>query len=458
MATAGASRTIDLAALIDGRKLTRFNYVLIVLSWAITMFDGLDMMMVSYTGPYMIEKMGLTKVQFGYVGSAGTLGMVLGGLTFTYIADRIGRRPTVIWSAIAFGILTMGTAFATNLPQLLVMRFLDGIAIGGMLPIAWALNIEFVPKPIRATVITVVMMGFSLGSAIAGPLTNWVAPTHGWQGVYLVGGAGTLVVALALAAWLPESMRFLVTKGMKPALVVKTLRRLDPTIDIKESDEIYLGDEGTHKAHFRLGDLFVGRLAVLTPLVWFGYGISATGIFFGSNWGPQVLEGLEIPRQTAAIISSIGGLLGAFTGIAIMRLADRFGLVVVAIIPAIIVPVLLAIGFRLAPPGLFVPLVIVQAMGIGGVHSAIISQLALFYPSAIRASAGGCASAVGKIGGVIGPTVGGFVISSGIPIVQTYAVLAICPGILFFCLLGIATVVRRPIEVPMPNLRVAPAE
>ncbi len=252
-------------------------------------------------------------------------------------------------------------------------------------------------------------------------------------------------------------MRFLVTKGLKPEVVVKTVHRLDPNFDIQVGDNLVLGDEGVHKANFMFGDLFAGRLVLLTPLVWFGYGVSATGIFFGSTWGPQVLEALEIPRQTAAIISSIGGLLGAFTGIAIMRLADRFGIIVVAIIPAIVTPVLLILGFRLASPALFVPLVVLQAMCIGGVHSAVISQLALFYPSAIRASAGGWASAVGKIGGVIGPTIGGFVIASGIPIVQTYAVLAICPAVLFFCILGIAAIMRKPIEGPSASVKVAPA-
>lgn len=367
MAATRAPRTIDLAALIDGRKFSRFNYLLVVLSWLITMFDGLDMMMVSFTGPYMRENLGLSTTQFGNVVSAGTLGMVAGGLTFTYIADRIGRRPTVIMSAFIFGILTMGTAFATSYEQLLFMRFFDGMAIGGMLPIAWALNIEFVSKRVRATVITVIMMGFSLGSSASGPLTNFIAPPVasgglglGWQGVYLFGGGGTLIVALALALWLPESLRFLVTKGLKPHIVQKTIRRLEPDIDIQPGDTFILGDEGQRKANFKLTDLFIGRLALLTPLVWFGYGISATGIFFGSTWGPQVLEALEIPRTTAATISSIGGLLGAFTGIAIMRLADRFGLIVVAIIPAIVTPVLVLLGFGLVPPALFVPLIILD--------------------------------------------------------------------------------------------------
>ena len=446
MATTRAPRTIDLAALINGRQLNGYNYLLIALSWLITMFDGLDMMMVSFTAPYMRDELGLTTHQLGNVFAAGTAGMVVGGLSFTYIGDRIGRRPTIIISAFSFAILTMATALATNYEQLVALRFFDGLAIGGMLPLAWALNIEFVPNKIRATIVAIIMMGFSLGSAGAAPLTNLIAPTYGWEGVYFFGGAGTLLVAAALAIWLPESPRFLVSKGLKPEVVVKTFRRLDPSVDMEPTDNFILGDEGKHKANFKVSDLFAGRLKLITPMIWLGYGASALGIFFGSNWGPSVLEALEIPRQTAAMISSVGGLLGACTGIAIMKLAERFGLIVIATIPLIVVPILLTLGFGLAPPALFVPLIVMQAMLVGGGHSAIISQLALYYPSAIRASGGGWAGSVGKIGGVMGPLLGAAVLSSGIPVVRTYAVMAACPAILFFCILGVVLVVRKPEE------------
>lgn len=447
-----ATRTIDLAGLIDGRKLNRFNYLLMFLSWFITMFDGLDMMMVSFTAPYMRDELSLTTTQLGHIFSAGTAGMVVGGLAFTYVGDRIGRRPTVVICAFAFGLLTMATGLAGTYEHLLILRFLDGLAIGGMLPLAWALNIEFVPTRIRATVIAVIMMGFSLGSAAAAPLTNIVAPVHGWEGVYFAGGAGTLVCALALLIWLPESPRFLVSKGLKPKVVAATFKRLDPSIDIEPTDNFILGDEKKHKANFKVSDLFIGRLKLITPLIWLGYGVSALGIFFGASWGPSVLEDLAIPREVAANISSVGGLLGAFAGIAIMRLAERYGLIVVAIAPLIVVPILVAIGFGLAPPALFVPLIIIQAMLIGGEHTAIISQLALYYPSGIRASGGGWASAVGKVGGVLGPIIGAAVLSSGIPIVRSYAVLAICPAVLFFCVIGITIVVRRTdVEDPLPE-------
>ena len=439
-----AARTIDLAALIDGRKLTPFNWMLMILSWLITMFDGLDMMMVSFTAPYMRDELNLTTTQLGHVFSAGTAGMVVGGLAFTYVGDRIGRRPTIIFAGLAFGILTFLTGFARSYELLVTLRFLDGLAIGGLLPLAWALNIEFVPKHIRATVIAFIMMGFSIGSSVAGPLTNWLAPVYGWEGVYFVGGGATILCAIMLVIWLPESPRFLISKGVKPELVVATLKRYDPSLDIQQGDMLVLGDEGQHKGNFKFGDLFAGPLKFITPLVWLGYGASALGIFFKSSWGPIVLEEMNVARETAATVSSIGGLLGAFAGVAIMRMAERYGLLVVAFVPALILPIALLIGFDMVTGPLFLPLIVIQAMLVGGGHTAIISQLALYYPTAIRASAGGWASAVGKIGGVVGPIVGAAVLASGMPASRTYAIAAICPFILMLCVLWIYFLIGRP--------------
>jgi AAHS family 4-hydroxybenzoate transporter-like MFS transporter len=453
-----APRTIDLAALIDGRKLTPFNYVLIALSTLITLFDGLDMFMVSYTAPYMRDELGLTNGQLGNVFSSGTVGMVIGGLAFTYVGDRIGRRPTIVFAGLAFGVLTLATGFATTYPMLLLLRFFDGLAIGGMLPLAWALNIEFLPKKVRATAIAFVMMGFSFGSASAGPLTNWIAPVHGWEGVYFFGGGATLLCAIIIAIWLPESPRFLVTKALNPALTVKTLKRLDSTIDVEPGDTIILGDEGVRKGGLKLSDLFEGRLKWVTPLMWLGYGFSALGIFFKSTWGPIILEAMDVSRVTAANVSALSGLLGAVAGVLLMKFAERWGLLLVAFCTALIVPMALLIGFEVIHGPLFLPIIVVQSMLVGACHTAIISQLSIFYPTAIRASAGGCASAVGKVGGIIGPLIAPLLLDTGMPAVRTYAVAAACPAILVVCIIAIYNIMRKP--EPEPELRgvVAPAE
>jgi AAHS family 4-hydroxybenzoate transporter-like MFS transporter len=453
-----APRTIDLAALIDGRKLTPFNYVLIALSTLITLFDGLDMFMVSYTAPYMRDELGLTNGQLGNVFSSGTVGMVIGGLAFTYVGDRIGRRPTIVFAGLAFGVLTFATGFATTYPTLLLLRFLDGLAIGGMLPLAWALNIEFLPKKVRATAIAFVMMGFSFGSSAAGPLTNWIAPVHGWEGVYFFGGGATLICAIIIAIWLPESPRFLVTKALNPALTVRTLKRLDRSIDVESGDTIILGDEGVRKGGLKLSDLFEGRLKWVTPLMWLGYGFSALGIFFKSTWGPIILEAMDVSRVTAANVSALSGLLGAVAGVLLMKFAERFGLLLVAFCTALIVPMALLIGFEVIHGPLFLPIIVVQSMLVGACHTAIISQLSIFYPTAIRASAGGCASAVGKVGGIIGPLIAPLLLDTGMPAVRTYAVAAACPAILVICIIAIYNIMRKPEPEPALRGAVAPAE
>jgi len=453
---ASAPRSVDVAELIENRRLGPFNYKLIIISWLITVFDGFDQMMISFTAPYMRDEFHLSTPEIGWMVSAGLIGMMVGGFIFSWIADRIGRRPTIVMAAYLFGVLTLATALSQNLEQLIVLRFLDGLAIGGMLPLAWALNIEFVPNKLRSTVVTVIMMGYSLGTASAGPLTNWLAPAHGWQAVYLVGGAGTLVCATVLLLFLPESVRFLVTKQLRPDKVARTLNRLDPSLGVTANDRFMLGDEGFARSNFHVSQLFKGDLSKITPLLWLGYIVSSLAVYFMASWTPIVLEDLHFSRETAALVASTGGLLGAVAGLSLMRFTDRKGPRSVAFYPALAVPALLVAGFGIVSHDYFLIVQILASVMVSGGHFGILSIAGVFYPSAIRASGGGWATSVAKIGGILGPVLGGYVLASGIPVIRSFALLAVCPAILCLCALGIASVVRRRVE-PEPVFDPVPA-
>ena len=441
-----AVRTVDVSSLIEGRRLGAFNYVVIVLSWLITFFDGFDMMMIGVTAPYLRDELGLTTAMLGNVFSAGLAGMMVGGFVFSYVGDRVGRRPTILLTAVMFGLLTTGTAFATSYHALLAMRFLDGLALGGMLPLAWALNIEFVPRRMRSTVVTLIMMGYSAGSAAAGPMTNWIAPHYGWQAVYLTGGLGSLCAAVALFMGLPESIRFLVVRSQRAEAVVRTLRRIDPNLEISAVDRFVLGDEAQSAGNFRVEQLFCGALRFLTPLIWIGYLASSLAIYFSASWGPIVLESLQFPRHTSALVSSAGTFAGAMAGLLLMRFTDRYGPRCVAMYPAIAVAVLLAMGLGFVPHDHFLAFAVLGALLISGGHFGILSISGIFYPSSIRASGAGWATSVSKLGAILGPLIGAAVLSSGMPIVRSYALLAVCPMILGTCALGIATFLRSPIS------------
>ena len=443
-APGGTSRTIDVAAVIDRVGLSPFNIRLILLSWLITVFDGFDMMMISFTAPYMRDELGLSMIMLGNIFSAGLVGMMIGGFLFAYLGDRFGRRPAIVSAAFLFGIFTLLTALAQSYHALLFLRFLDGVAIGGMLPLAWALNIEFVPTRMRATVVTLIMIGYSIGGSLAGPITVALAPRHGWEAVFVAGGLGTLVCAVALLIWLPESLRLLAAKGWRPDKVARTLNKMEPSLGAEAGDHFVLPDEAaSHAAKgFRVSSLFAGRLALITPLLWIGYIASTLAIYFQSSWGPILIESLHFSRSTAAYVGSAGGIIGAIAGLSLMRVTDRFGPWGIVAFAGATVPILLIMGFTMIGGGAFLALLLAAAAGIGGGHFGILSIVGLYYPSAIRANGAGWATSIAKLGGIAGPILGAMALASGLSIRSTYASLAICPLILAVAATAIGLVLR----------------
>ena len=437
-------RTIDVTALIERRRFNGFYYGLIALSWLITAFDGLDGLMIGFTLPYMRDELHLTTVMMGYIAAAGNAGTAAGGFLSPLLADRIGRRPTLVAMAFMFGVLTSATALAGSYEALVVMRFVNGLALGGLLPLAWALNIEFVPKRMRATVVTIIMVGYSIGSAMAGPLTNAIAPGHGWQGVYLAGGLGTLVCAVALWIWLPESIRFLVLSGRRPDAVARTLHRLDPASDTTAADGFFLSDEAKTTGKIPIKELFAGPLRVVTPLLWLGFFMSSLGVFFTSSFGPTVLESIGFPRPTAALVKSSASIVGAALGLLLMRFTDRKGPIALAVYPAVTIPILLAVGFGALSGDAFLAMALLGSGLVLGAHFGVQSIAGVYYPSSVRATGGGFASGVAKVGAVLGPLVGAAVLSTHLPVVRTYALLAICPAALCLCAFGMAAALRKP--------------
>ncbi len=439
----GVAKTIDIAAVINDRKLSPFNYRLIALSWLITVFDGFDMMVISFTAPYIRDELGLSRVLLGNVFSAALFGMMLGGVFFAYLGDRFGRRRTIVYASYGFGLLTLATAGARSYEALLVLRFLAGFAIGGMLPLAWALNIEYVPARVRSSVVTVIMMGYSIGNSLSGPLTVWLAPHFGWQGVFLFGGVATLICATGLHLGLPESVRFLASKGLRPDLIASTLNRVDPGLGATASDRFIVSDEPQNVGNFRVGKLFTGDLRRVTPLLWLGYIASTLAVYFSANWGPIVYEDLHYSRNVAAYVSSFGGLVGAALGLSLMRFTDRHGPFAVAFFPLIAAPLLLLVGLAPVPRDLFLICAVTATSFLGGTHFGMHSIAGIFYPTAIRANGTGWASSVAKIGGIGGPILGAYVLASGLPVVRTFAILAVCPAIVAISVLGIGWVVRK---------------
>ena len=202
--------TLDVAQFLQGLRFSRYHWRILILCSLVTFFDGQDFSALAYALPYIRDTMHISDEMTGYVSSAAFLGQMIGSLFGSYIGDLFGRRPVIVACTIGSAFLTFLVGFAASPEQLIGLRFVSGLAIGGLLAPVWALSIESMPRAMRATSVTIIMMGFSFGSASAGPIANWIAPALGWEGIFWACGALTGVFAAILFFMLPESARWVV--------------------------------------------------------------------------------------------------------------------------------------------------------------------------------------------------------------------------------------------------------
>lgn len=410
---------------------------LAVVSWLITFFDGLDANLVTFAAPYFRSEYGLTTVQTGNIFGMHQLGTLIGGFLLGYLGDRVGRRPTIILATAAFGALTMCFYFTSSYETLFWLRLIDGIPLGGMLPLAWALNIEYAPRRYRATIVTVIMVGYSLGTALGGPFANWLIPRMGWKSVFISGGAAALVSALILVAMLPESIRFLTTKARRPDRIVAMLRRVVPEQTFSPDANFVVGDETGHSKDFKPSLLFQGELRIITPLLWIAYIASSFAVFFIVNWTPLVFEALHYARAQAATAATVNSIMGAIGGILLMRFTDAKGAIAITTMPVVTCILLLIAGFTPMSQVAFLGLnALIGGFLIGG-HFGMHSISGIFYPTAYRGNGASWATSIAKIGSIAGPVVGGWVLATSIPVKHIFALLAILPAIFAVCIYAV---------------------
>jgi AAHS family 4-hydroxybenzoate transporter-like MFS transporter len=440
-----ASDTVDIAQVIEARGFDRFALKMLLLSLLVTFFDGFDLTAISFAAPYLAPDLGLDEITLGYVFSIGLAGMMLGALAAGMVADRFGRRPVIVGTTFVFGLLTLAMAWVRSVELLLVVRFLQGFALAGVIPLCWALNVDYAPARRRATVVTLVTMGFGLGNAAAGPASVWLIPRFGWESLFLFGGGAAILCSLLLLVGLPESLRFLITRQKPRGEIAAAFRRFAPEIPLPPEPRFIASDEA-EQAALPAGSvkrLFEGRFLLITPLIWLSYLASSMMVYLLATWGPLIFEAMGFSRANAAYIASFNGITGAIGGLALMRFTDRKGIGSVAVLPLIAIPMMLAIGLFALPYGLFLGLNLALGLFLVGGHYGVMSIMGTAYPSAIRATGAGWASSVGRIGAIAGPLIGGVLMASTLPPRAAFAVISICPMVVVVCILLMLRVDRR---------------
>jgi AAHS family 4-hydroxybenzoate transporter-like MFS transporter len=430
---------IDVAEFIDAQPVGGFQIRLLLTCAAVLFLDGFDTTAIGFVAPSLAKEWGLTKGTLGPVFSAGLFGLMIGALVFGPIADRIGRKNIIVLSTLAFGIGALVTAFVQDVNTLLSIRFLTGLGLGGAMPNTIAMTSEFNPRRRRATMVMIMFCGFSVGAALGGLLAAALIPQFGWRSVFVVGGAAPLLLVPVLAWKLPESVRFLALTGRANARVAQLLGLINPKAAFDAATQF-----GVHEpalAGVPVLHLFRSGRTRVTLLLWVVFFMSLLDLYFLSNWLPTVLNDLGASVSVAAAIGSmlqVGGVVGTF---ALGSVIDRFSFRALALVYFVAVFAVGAIG-QLGHSVIFVTMAIFAAgFCIVGGQIAANALAAGFYPTAVRATGVGWALGIGRVGSIVGPLVGGALLtmkwSTG-SVFMAAAVAALCAALAAFALSRLA--------------------
>src|SRR5882757_2272125 len=185
--------------------------VIALCAFAVT-FDGYDLVVYGTTVPSLLADWHIGPAQAGAIGSYALIGMLVGALLAGTVTDIIGRRRILVLCMVWFSVCTALCAFAPNAEVFGLLRFVAGIGLGGLMPTAAALVVEYAPAGKHNLTYAAMQSGYAVGGILASALAISVIPALGWQVMYLIGAAPVLAVPFALR-WLPESLEYLVLRG-----------------------------------------------------------------------------------------------------------------------------------------------------------------------------------------------------------------------------------------------------
>lgn len=406
------SKTVEVTGVVDASRFGPYQLLVVALCALCLVMDGFDVQAMGYVAPVVIREWGIARETLAPVFGAGLFGMLIGSLTFSALADKIGRRPVLIGATLFFSACMIATGFAQTIEQLIVWRFLAGLGLGCIMPNAMALAGEYSPRRIRVTLMMIVSCGFTLGGVVGGLITAVLIPAFGWRAVFFVGGAIPLAMGVLMWLALPESIQFLLFRqqgsARGAARVRRQLARIAPTLALP--DDVVLTSAETRSRGLPFVELFKEGRARVTVLLWIVNFANLLDMYFLSNWLPTVIRDAGYSTQTAVLAGTAlwgGGVIGTLL---LGRIIDMAGFTrVLASTFLIAIVSTAAIGnpaVMVSVVAMFVAIFLTGFSIIGG-QPALNALAATYYPTSLRSTGIGWSLGVGRIGSVVGPVLGG---------------------------------------------------
>jgi benzoate transport len=372
--------------------------------------DGFDVLSISFASPGIAKDWGVDQATLGWVLSMELVGMGLGSVLLGGVADKIGRRPTILGCLFAMTVGMFGASHADGVPTLLAWRLLTGLGIGGMLASISAAAAELSSRRWRSLAVALMVIGYPLGGVIGGMSVQRLLGGGTWHDVFIFGGWVTAAFIPAVWFLVPESVEFLDRRRGPGALAA--INRI--LMRFGHESMAALTQDTAESTRRSVMDIFKPGLIVATVLITLGYFAHVTSFYFIIKWVPKLVVDMGFAPKAAAGVLTWANVGGA-SGVAMFGLiATRVGLKALTIV-TLVGSSAMVVWFGRGPPDLAA---LASTMAVAGffINSAIAGYYLLFvrvFPTHVRATGAGFAIGVGRGGAVLAPIIAGYLFQAG---------------------------------------------
>lgn len=404
---------LDVQALINEQPLSRYQWRVVLLCFLIVFLDGLDTAAMGFIAPALSQEWGIDRASLGPVMSAALIGMVFGALGSGPLADRFGRKGVLVGAVLVFGGFSLASAYASNVDQLLVLRFLTGLGLGAGMPNATTLLSEYTPERLKSLLVTSMFCGFNLGMAGGGFISAKLIPAYGWHSLLVIGGVLPLLLAVVLMRWLPESARFLVVRNRGTDKVRRTLSPIAPSL-VAQAASFSVPEQKAVAARNVFAVIFSGTFGLGTVLLWLTYFMGLVIVYLLTSWLPTLMRDSGASMEQAAFIGALFQFGGVLSAVAVGWAMDRFNPhTVIGLFYLLAGVFAYAVGQSLGNISVLATLVLVAGMCVNGAQSAMPSLAARFYPTQARATGVSWMLGIGRFGAILGAWSGATLLGLG---------------------------------------------
>lgn len=416
-----ASIQSSVKSIIDNQKMTYVQYATILICFLMNMLDGMDVLVISYTASAISTEWSISPQALGIVFSAALVGMTIGALLIAPQADKIGRKRLILICAMIMGVSIYATSFSQSVNQLMLLRFISGLGIGGMLASVSTLASEYAPNKSKDFWVSFVMSGYPIGAVVAGLIAAEVIPNYGWRAMFQTAGIATLITIPLILFFCSESLEYLVKSNAKNSL--EKVNGILSKMKIEPFETLPFVEQKMNSGS--VVGLFNGQLKMQTILLWLAFFMAFAPLYFLVSWIPKLTTLAGMP-ETLGIYSGTVFNLGSFVGIiALGGISLLLGLRrSIFIFFALAAALMMLFG---SFSGSVMVLVMFGLIGfaIQGGFVGLYPIAARIYPTEIRTTGVGWAIGAGRLGAVIGPVIAGYLVGAGLSITTNFIIFAI---------------------------------